>query len=275
MKKFLSTIFLFFSFVAFGQDFLTNPDYVYGMGIADNIEDADEAAFLSLAKTINVNVVSTSTYNAFEDKNGYDENVNKHISVTSSFSAKDAKIFIKKIGDDIYVYRYINHKEYVDTHMEEYNRYMKQVNGFSGSHDCNKSLGSCYRAYQCLDDEIMDAYNKGNKTLKENTMNRAKKIYNLMPSHYFSGAKMRSSAEFLSGVMYFKNNSWHTPTIFHSDYKDINSTIYGKDYEYAFVNVYEPTLYRFTYEEDTDNGVAVINVEEKWYFNTFRAIYYN
>ena len=101
MKRLLIYLGLVLSLAsASAQEFLTNEDFIFGVG------DTDSAAVIALSTSIRVAVTSDITYSVRETKKTISEDFSKNIGLSSSIIITNSRQYIDKNG---------NYYESVDT----------------------------------------------------------------------------------------------------------------------------------------------------------------
>ncbi len=174
-------IFLLIPTVAFGQEFLYNPDFIYGEGRGATLEEADKKAFEGLVTSLSVDVrVNTSL--GLNDHNGdlnrlYDANINTQ----SSISLRGTRQYIDESYTDGYrVFRYFNATEYVQTRKERALAYLElaKENYYGSAHKgtINLTLGYYYLAYCELNDDVLSFLDSDNQVEKARIINHIKNV---------------------------------------------------------------------------------------------------
>lgn len=264
----------------FSQDFLTNTDYVYGVGVTDS------AAVVSLSISIGVQVVSDVEYTIIEQNDSISSSFKKKRGMSYTRFLSDTKSFYE---NGIY-YRFINKKEYVDDILKNVNYYVNKAEEIDTSyvkHNINLILGCYYNAYCALNDELFILFTKKQyESFKESFLLKAKLVYSSgLYGSLFLDEKMNYGyivctnfcSKTVEGVRsslfafeYNDNGTWMLPTHF-SIYQGIKKNYSLPNDNLLFDSCYISTsnnhiTYRILYE----NEFGKINVPDEWYFTELK-----
>lgn len=293
MRKFLMSIILFLSmFNVYGQEFIlnniiNNPDCIYGCGVADRQEEAEQSALLMLASSINTKI-SSRTLITVDVKNG-DETTTYHNNtvIESDFDGDNTHIYVyretrkKERPASVYVYRYIYKSEYIKEHIDKYQKYMDMADTYEfEGRGINLKLGAYYFAYQAIDTKLMDILNNENKGMKDVIKRRIGEVYSRVIGVNRYGDEYRVCVwgmgdPPLYSFEYKLDGKWKKPTILSEKYTNVlnnTNTFYGR-YEKVrkYVSCYIPKMerrdppIRIMFDKIVGDEIVQIDVPEKWY----------
>ena len=285
MKRLLIYLGLVLSLAsASAQEFLTNEDFIFGVG------DTDSAAVIALSTSIRVAVTSDITYSVRETKKTISEDFSKNIGLSSSIIITNSRQYIDKNGK---YYRYINKKEYLTSKKSDYNKLFNLAISIDKSgvkHEINQILGYYYLAYTIMDEPLMMALcPEESAMLKADIINRAERIYcsktygllvadEKTPGGYYirlSGGRRdmnESEPATLYGFRYQDGNDWVFPKYYYNSIIKKKTGLSDNDYDMTINRVCRiisntPRLhYRITYETVYNGRLVEISVPEEWYF---------
>jgi len=282
MKKIFVAIFLGISALCYSQDFIDNPDYIYGMG------QTDSAAVASLSMSIGVKVENEVSYNIVEEGKQVTTKFFKNSGMSSSRFLNGIKTYY----DNGIYYRYINKKEYINNKIalcEEYESKADMYDSMQIKHRINLTLGYYYKAYTMLNDALFIALT-GNRydSWKETLKLKAKSIYKSgdygelflnekVPNGYGivtnRSSKSVGMPSCLFAFEYLDSGVWKTPYYFKQfgensgyNYSSPNDKIY---FDKCYINSKTNAIsYRYIYEDE----YGKINVPDEWYFAIYKIV---
>lgn len=291
MRRFLPLIFIWLSLPCFSQDFLHSDDYIYGMGRGDTVFAADSSAMLSLSMSLRTGVVNTSSHMIEKEGGKITSVFKKNVSLDSSIDLPDTRNYVTRAGDEYIVYRYLNKKEYIDSHISQYLSYMAMADSVRGSnvkHEKNLLLGCYYLAYKAIDTPIMDLYTD-TESNKIDIARRAREVYHsgdygflMFVGKKWNGYEVSMGGQVdrfgdtepieLIGFEYVNDGKWLNPVglsvkrnfdVGMSD--DPNTNV---RYRRGLVETDSPhVFYRILYEKYEDGRYVKIQVPDEWYFS--------
>lgn len=290
MKRAFFFILILCSICCYSQDFIGNNDYVYAKGVARTQVDAENAALISLANNIGIQVTNVSRYSVTEKEGKVSEEFEKNIGTESSMSFGDeVQTYVEANRKNVIVYKYINVKAYVQRHKTAYDTHLKAADSIYMNcgkikHSKNLVLGHLYSAYLALDTPLMDVYSNKNVEFKERLMAKIKEYYSMDGSFGYLTliekanvggyyAKMTGNrTKGLHGFEYLHNGNWEIPVYFYYSLAPSNSE--GTHDAYSPKKTPRCLLesnsnkihIRYLYECEKDGVLYKINVPENWYF---------
>lgn len=255
------------------QDFVDNPDYVYGIGVSFSERTADSLAILSLSRSLYIDVSNTSIYEAEETENSAKTHFFTRTSLSSGMRMRGVRKHVDLLpGGEYRVYYYINKPEYIESHLQEYFRYLDEADKYdswgSDRHRVNLILGSLLYAYMELDDDILSAIYPKSDLYKVGVLDR------IRYTQEHSGVLL-SAYESLNGwVVHDINSTFLCGFEFVDKYGEWISPRYFEDCGFETCSVNDAYLsrvllygkkYRFTFEEKIGNRYVKIPAPEGLY----------
>lgn len=282
MRKILVMLFLGISLSCYSQEFLCNPDYVYGSGVTDS------AAVASLSMSIGVKVENEISYTIVEENRQISSKFVKNSGMNFSRFLNGTKSYY----DNGIYYRYINKKEYINERLvfcKEFEQKAEEIDNLQVKHKLNLVLGYYYRAYSMLDDSLFIALtNNTYNSWKESLKHKAESTYtsgdygNLFFNEKgVNGYWVVSNKSFKSvglpvclfAFEYENNGEWAVPSSYER-FSDIKQYAFStpnddKFFDRCFIRSKINAInYRFIYEDE----YGKIDVPDEWYFSTYRII---
>ncbi len=292
----LTVVFCAASLLCSSQDFLYDSNYVYGMGVSDDEQAAEETAMLSLSRALCTKVTNETEQYVTETSAGIEGGFNKNTRLTSNITVEGAKKYTTFEGGKYVVYCFFNKTEYVNTRIEQYAAYFNLVEEAEASnhpHSLNLMLGNLYRAYTCMDTELMMVLCPQTAPMKKHALEKMKKIYGTggpLTAHQLTWYSMEVQQDGspwprffpVAAFEYIHNGKWeYSPSRIKGYREDGSLSIEDDQSLENVVIVYSPLRergvkyiqYRWLYEEIVNGEIIRIDVPESFYF-TERVIQY-
>ncbi len=287
MKFRLSLLLLILPMLCYRQDFLNNPDYIYGVGIAKTEAAADSLAMLSMARAIYTDVTNETSMRVHSDGVKSNRSYDNNVSLKTRIRIVGSKKLVNRIKRKEYeVYRYFNKKEYIDQHLSvyEYKRMEADKLMFAESHiknyrsdnphNVNLVLGSLYTAYEAVNDTLLNLLYPKSVVLRETLKSEIKTVYDRAKSiRIWDGGQHGIMAKDnnnnpLPGFEYQNDKGeWVSPTVFKTMDEKQEVTRDDTKKRWAHVEgIVNNTAYHILYEELVDGKYMKIPVPDLFYF---------
>lgn len=275
MKYILIIFSIIYSSNLYGQDFLNNPDYVYGEGYGNTIEEADENAFASLATTLKSNVKVYITSNTKDVNGNISHNFNQDITLTTSLKIKDCYQYIDNTFNNGYrIYRYINKKEYVNERLAAINSLIPGNKNYTIKFDNNDwinrkhpnfMLGSWYYAYQILDDDLMDLFYPQTQLLKKEYFDKIINTQKLIDVYEVYGCYFNTNgyeATYDGGftIDYHTRQNIEINNIYLSTHCEDNGEIFTKLFHHIYIEYWDGEKWSDEYEISNGESKHVLKI---------------
>jgi hypothetical protein len=234
MKKLISILFLFFNILCVdAQSFIDNPDYTYGEGRANTLEEADKLAFADLVNQLRIEV-SVSSDLSLSDYNGkIDRKYGEKIKTSSGIKLSGTTRYIDDEwdGKGYRVYRYFNKTKYVNDRKEKASKYLELAEenyyGSEKNGTINITLGHYYLAYQCVDDELFILLNGSNDVFKAQIIDKTKQLLDIIKLEFRPASKFHGYF-----TPYDEKAAYYDPNNFHVSIYLNNYIMCNIDFEY-------------------------------------------
>ena len=297
MRKLLLVLaFCAVSITVSSQEFLHNEDYVYGMGISGDEYAAEETAMLSLSRALCTKVINETEQYREETDGGIREGFSKNASLSSNITVSGAKKLTMLENGKYVVYCYINKAEYVSERISQYTTYInlaKEMEISSHPHSLNLALGSLYRAYTCVDTDIMSILCPQAIAMKKHALEKMQKLYGTggpLTAYRLTWYSMEVRQDGspwpkffpVAAFEYAHNGKWVYSPLRIKGYREKGSLPISEDQQAENVVIqYKPAAdpgikyiqYRWLYEELVNDEIIRIDVPESFYFSE-RVIQY-
>lgn len=278
MKKALSLFATLFVWLCcHAQVFLNNPDYIYGIGVAETESAADSTAMLSLSRAIYTDVTNYSHHEYEESGGKFTETYRNSVSLDTRIRISGAKKWLDVLANGKYrVYYYINTREYIDSRVAKYNEWLGIADSYRNHkepHAVNYALGSLFCAYIIMDDELLNAIYPESKSNMRNVFEEIQRI-NRHNEFILSKrtderrpnwARIRNEKNYpLPGFEYVNlEGKWVSPAYFLDE--DLNSCSDRGSIRWADIDT-RGRLYRLTYEIKVDGRDVKLDVPDRFYY---------
>ena len=261
------------------QEFIHNPDYIYGVGYSNRKDAADTAALVSLARAIDVKVTSESVREVEESGRNFTERHFRRTNLTTSIKIEGAKKYVEKQGRNYVVYYYINKEEYIDERLRIYGTCLANIDVYEMSddpHAINYILGSLYTAYVAMDDALLNALYKESVSYRNYALSELRRRYK--EAHILLSVRETKARNFyevreenekpLPGFEYEDiSGKWVSPSVFYDKDRMVCEGN-PSEYKWAVVNMKGRKYnekYRLTYEKEVAGRSVKISVPEEFY----------
>lgn len=279
MKKILLCLLLAVTLVPVqAQEFLTNGNYIYGIGSHRHEAVADSLALLSFVRCVGVDVKNNITHEITDNGRIVTEFFKRNTQIISGLKVSGLKKYEERVRGKYTVYYYINKKEYVDSILREYKRNIIMASAYkaeTASHSKNLALGSFYLAWKAINADLFKAVYPDFELLKSYVLTEIKDLYENMGyllSARYIGANGEPSnrmlvrdenAKALPGFEYLSHNGvWTAPRGFLNE--DCRVCTDREKVRWAYVDNTNREFH-FLYETVTDNGIVKIEVPDEFY----------
>lgn len=282
MKLRLSILLLFLSVISYGQEFFDrdDPDFVYGVGVAESESAADSLAMSSLAMAIYTDVMSETNYR-FSNHNGRkNQSYANTVNLKSHVHIKGSKKIVNRLKRGKYeVYEYINKREYVNSRIEVYTECLNKAIAYEKStepHSINYALGMYYTAYCAVNDEVLNVFYPQSVEYRNSALNSIKRIQD--DSEYIISQRQidyrdetrfyvrDENARTLPGIECLSvDGKWDSP-VRYMDGKWVRCESLDPEVKWAVtVSRKKVPRYRFTFEKPTTDGSVILPVPDSFY----------
>lgn len=285
----LILVFCIANLFCYSQDFLYDSNYVYGTGVSDDEQTAEETAMLSLSRALCTKVINETERYVTETDAGIKEGFSKNTHLTSNITVEGARKYTTFEGGKYVVYYFFNKTEYINTRTEAYAAHLSLVKAAETSshpHSLNIMLGNLYRAYTCMDTELMAVLYPQAESMKKHALEKMKKIYETggpLTAHQLTWHSMEVQQDGspwpkffpVAAFEYIHNGKWEYSSSRIKGYRENGSMLIEEDQSLENVVImYKPSAgcgikhiqYRWLYEEMIDGEIVRINVPERFYF---------
>ena len=261
------------------QEFIGNPDYIYGVGYSKKESVADTAALVSLARAISVRVENESVREVEETGRRFSERRFKRTNLSTSIKVDGAKKYVEKRGKEYVVYYYINKQEYIDDHILTLGTGIANADYYESSddpHAINYILGELYTAYTAVDDALLNALYEKSISYKEYLLSEIRRQYENSCIR-LSARKTKSynwyevteeNRKPLPGFEYRDmDGRWVSPSIFY-DSDRVRCEGNPSEYKWALVRMDaggDNGNYRLTFEREVDGRNVRVFVPDEFY----------
>jgi hypothetical protein len=207
------------------QPFINDPNYIYGEGRANTLEEADKLAMSDLLNQLRVNVRSNSDLILGDDNGRVNRKYGEKIETSSELTLRGTLRYIDDsfTGKERYrVYRYFNKTEYVRERKKKAMDYVALADenhwGSAKKGTINITLGYYYLAYQCVDDDLFTLLDGANDVLMAQIIAKTRELLDIITLEFRPASKFHG---------YYTPYDPKSP---HFDPKNFHVSIYHRNY---------------------------------------------
>lgn len=283
MKKLVSVIVFVFLpvMILYGQVFLDSPDYVYGCASDADEEKADNAALICFSKSICVNIVNNVSHTISEENRTVSESFVKETSVNTDLFLNGGwlKKYVTYDNGLFTVYYYLNKKEYIEKCLSEYDKNMKIGDSYIDSdtyHSVNLMIGHYYLAYEIAGEKMFNALYSDAWKLEKKAFDTLVHAYAWNMRHLFTceGTYIWAGTQYVNGYVpgfeYMNKDGEYVEPIDFVDNRGNHCT--AEKAVWARIDT-KDTIYRFTFEVETDYGIMKLYIPDGFYDKYMKAWY--